>query len=81
MKQCCLKICPCCAGRNWHMVFSIVGLSISFTELILASVYNFHICGFALSIIGIFSSGLYLYLNIREKKQAAEENDQENFMD
>ena len=43
-----------------------MGLSISFAELILASVYNFHACGFALSFIGIISSGIYLYSQIRE---------------
>ena len=68
MKQCCLKICPCCKGHDAHLVFSIVGLSISFSELVLACVYNYHMCGFALSIIGIISSGLYLYAKIRDKK-------------
>mmetsp|Transcript_11870 Transcript_11870/g.15105 ORF Transcript_11870/g.15105 Transcript_11870/m.15105 type:complete len:96 (+) Transcript_11870:42-329(+) len=69
MKACFLKVCPCCTGKNPHIVFSIVGLSISTTAIILASVYNFHSCGFALDLIGLLSSALYLYLSFRELRQ------------
>ena len=56
--------CGCCSGK--HKTISIIGLSLSFFQLILASVYNFHLIGFTFSIGGIISSGLYLHLSIRE---------------
>ena len=64
-KDCCLKICPCCKDKNPHLVFAIVGLSISASEIVLASVYNFHMCGFALALIGVFLSGFYLFFSLR----------------
>ena len=56
----------CCFSCNRHITVSIVGLSLSFFELILASIYNFHMIGFGLSIIGIITSGLYLHFNIKD---------------
>ena len=56
----------CCNGHTW---VSITGLSLSFFELILASIYNFHMIGFGLSIIGIITSGLYLHFAIRDKRE------------
>ena len=55
----------CCSAHQW---VSIVGLSLSFFELILASVYNFHLLGFGLAIIGILTSGLYLHFAIRDQR-------------
>ena len=55
--------CTCCDA---HKTISIIGLTFSFCELILASVYNFHTIGFTLSIAGIITSGLYLHLSLRE---------------
>ena len=66
MKDCMLKVCPCCKEKSPHLVFSIVGLSVSFTELILASIYNYHACGFALAFLGLITSGLYLFFSYRE---------------
>lgn len=53
----------CCDA---HKTISIVGLSLSLSELILASVYNFHMIGFAFSVCGIITSGLYVHLSRRE---------------
>jgi hypothetical protein len=39
---------------------------LSFFELILASVYNLHMIGLGMSIIGIITSGLYLHFNIKD---------------
>ena len=60
-----VKCCGCCEK---HIATSIVGLCLSFWELILASVYHFQTIGFAFSIIGIITSGLYLHLNLRDRK-------------
>ena len=48
-----------------HTILSIVGLVISFIELIVASVYNAQEFGIGLSIIGIITSGLYLHFNLK----------------
>jgi len=61
--------CCCFNPANKHTVISIVGLSISFTELILASIYNFHAMGFAMSVIGLLTSSLYIYGNFRALQQ------------
>lgn len=60
----------CCKGDNVkrHMIVSIVGLSLSFFELILASVYNLHMIGLGMAIIGIITSGLYLHFNVKDMK-------------
>ena len=55
----------CCNGHTW---VSITGLSLSFFELIMACVYNFHLIGFGFAIIGIITSGLYLHFAIRDKQ-------------
>ena len=57
-----------CFNCNRHIVISIVGLSLSFFELILASIYNVHMIGLGMSIIGIITSGLYLHFNIKDQK-------------
>jgi uncharacterized protein (DUF1499 family) len=57
-----------CFSCNKHISISIVGLSLSFFELILASVYNLHMIGLGMSIIGIITSGLYLHFNIKDQK-------------
>jgi len=64
-----------CSGHQW---VSIVGLSLSFFELILASVYNFHMLGFGLSIIGILTSGLYLHFAIKDQRVADSATNQIN---
>ena len=57
-----------CFNCNKHIATSIVGLSFSFFEIILACVYNFHFIGFGLSLIGIITSCLYLHFNIKDQK-------------
>lgn len=57
-----------CFNCNKHIVISITGLSLSFFELILASVYNVHLIGLGMSIIGIITSGLYLHFNIKDQQ-------------
>lgn len=59
----------CCCKCDKHIAISIVGLTLSFWEIILASVYNFHLIGFGFSAIGIVCSGLYLYFNLKDLKQ------------
>ena len=65
---CCNKFCE----KLTHTVISIIGLTLSCMEFILASVYNFQFIGFGLSILGIVTSGLYLWFNV--KKEGAETN-------
>lgn len=62
----------CCCKCDKHIAISIVGLSLSFWELILASVYNFHTIGLAMAIIGIVTSGLYLHLTLKDFKARSE---------
>ena len=61
-------MCCCCKKYKCdkHVAISITGLSLSFFEMILASIYNFHECGFGLSIIGIVVSGLYLHFYLKQ---------------
>ena len=61
----------CCNKCDKHITISIVGLSLSFWELILASVYNFHTIGLAMALIGIVTSGLYLRLTWLDAKARA----------
>ena len=71
--------CKCCIrGCNKHFPVSIVGLSLSLFELILASVYNFHMIGFGMSIIGIITSGLYLHFSIKDERAKQASRDQIN---
>ena len=55
-----------CCSCNKHIAISIVGLSLSFFEMILAAVYNLHMIGLGMSIIGIITSGLYLHFNVKD---------------
>ncbi len=58
-----------CCNFDKHWIFSIVGLSMSGLELILASVYNFHLIGFALSSILMICSGLYIYFTLKDFRE------------
>ena len=69
-----------CISCNKHIVISIVGLSLSFLELILASIYNVHMIGLGMSIIGIITSGLYLHFNIKDQKARRGNISQENII-
>ena len=65
----CMRCCPCCKPlclKLTHTVISIIGITLSVIELILAGVYNFTFIGFGLSIIGIITSGFYLWFNIKQ---------------
>lgn len=63
-----VNCCPC-TNVTRHTIVSVIGLSLSFFELILASVYNLQMIGLGLSIIGIITSGLYLHFNIKDMKK------------
>ena len=57
--------CKKCCDKMTHTVISIIGLSLSLLELIVAGIYNFSFIGFGLAIIGVITSGLYLWFNIK----------------
>ena len=50
--------------KVWWRTFGIssVGLGISFFEMILTTVYQFQLLGFALSLIIIVASSVYIFL-------------------
>ena len=62
-----MGVCKKCCDKMTHTVISITGLSLSFLELIVAGIYNFHFIGFSLAIIGLITSGLYLYFNVKKE--------------
>lgn len=57
-----------CCNFDKHWIFCIAGLSISALELVLASVYNFHMIGFALAVILMICSSLYIYFTLKDAR-------------
>ena len=62
-----MACCRTCCNKCTHTVGALIGLSLSCFELIVASVYNFSWVGSCLSVIGIVTSGLYLWFNLEKK--------------
>ena len=58
-----------CCDFDKHWIFSILGLSMSGLELVLSACYNFHLIGFALSIILMICSALYIYFTLKDARQ------------
>ncbi len=61
-----------CCDFDKHWIFSILGLSMSAFELVLASVYNFHLIGFVFATILMICSGLYIYFTLKDFRQRKE---------
>ena len=55
-----------CCCFTWSKTFTFVGMFLSFFELIVAAVYNFHAMGFVMAVIGIIISFVYLFFILRD---------------
>ena len=62
-------MCQGCCCFAWTKWVTIMGLAFCAVELILSAVYNFHIFGFSLSVVGALCSAVYLYFILKDARE------------
>ena len=63
----------CCSGCccNQNLLVAIFGMTVSSMALLFAAVYNFHTFGFCLALVGMLTSGLYVFFILKSNKLRA----------